>query len=239
MDTAAIRELAKQLAPPSQRPLQLMQGVIVSVQGFTCTMVVQGDDPANAVPGWTWLIDAYTPQAGDVVWCADGGPSQRFILGVTRLSSVYRWMSPRGAQQHYINGRSDFLNNHTNWPTNIFSSGTTPSNSFYNLSSAGATSAELRYTLWLNRGTYRFVGVFLKGPNIGTVRVEVGTAVLSTVDMYNAAYSWAVYQTNQDINIDQPGYYTIKIVKTGLKNAAASDYYCGFQDATLQMVALY
>lgn len=79
-----IRRLASQLGPPSGVTLNLLQGVVFSVEDDTCTLVAQGSSTPTS--RWRWLLQAYTPEVGQVVWVLDGGPGQKIIIGNTRSS---------------------------------------------------------------------------------------------------------------------------------------------------------
>lgn len=84
-----IRSFAKTLGRQSKDSgVILSQGVVQSVEGDTCTLASQGEDQATS--GWPYLLDAYSPVPGDVVWVMDAGPASQFIVGPTkRLLNSY------------------------------------------------------------------------------------------------------------------------------------------------------
>jgi len=75
-----IRELLRLLKPPEQK-VEVIQGVIESVESTTCTVLLPGSDVG--IPGFHWLIDSYTPSAGHTVMILKNGPD-KFILGRTQ-----------------------------------------------------------------------------------------------------------------------------------------------------------
>ena len=78
-----LRRLAQRLGPPRGTLVRMKQGVVTSIDvgTETVTLIVQGGE--EVVEGWSYLIDGYTPQGGDVVWILDGGPAQKVIIGTT------------------------------------------------------------------------------------------------------------------------------------------------------------
>jgi hypothetical protein len=76
-----VRELIRLLQQPRPQKVEVMMGVVDSVQSNTCTVMLSGME--EGLPGFHWLLDAYTPVAGHTVMIIKNGPD-KFILG--RLS---------------------------------------------------------------------------------------------------------------------------------------------------------
>jgi hypothetical protein len=82
---ALIRKLTRQLTElREQKPVGLTQGLVTEVNGSNLTIIASGG--TNPITGWKYLLDAYTPTEGDVVWILDGGPASKIVLGPTQRS---------------------------------------------------------------------------------------------------------------------------------------------------------
>lgn len=218
---ADIRALAQSLTPRGGRPLQLMQGLIVSVEGqSTCSLVLQGGE--IAVGGWRWLGEAYAPVINDVVWVVDGGPGQRFILGLTNsLNTRLRVHAPT----HFELNAKMYPNSVSNWPHQLLS----PSTSLldpYQQSGGGATLGYLRYYVPMHAGVYQATGLAGRGPNVGHWNFTVdGVAPGVAYDGYAAGYSTLVTYWADLFTIPYDKYVEIDIRKLGVKNAASTEYF--------------
>lgn len=76
-----IRELLALLRKPHPQTVEVIMGVVESVETTTCTIQLPGA-PAG-IPGFHWLIDAYDPVVGHTVMILKNGPD-KFILGRTQ-----------------------------------------------------------------------------------------------------------------------------------------------------------
>lgn len=214
------RELAAALGPPRQsgQPLRFMQGVVATVDNqSTCTVVAQGG--TAPVGGFRWLFDAYLPTALDVVWIVDGGPGQRFILGVTN-GATWRARGPYGIHGE-VNGAMTPSDN-AGWPFNPLNNGAHPT---YNQSPGGAVVQSITFYAPIQAGTYQFVSRALTGPNVGIHETFVNDTSIGIYNGYSAAYASLVYKQPVQVLIPHNQFAKIEIRKLGLKHASSTDYY--------------
>lgn len=216
-----VRELAGQLAGPSDGPLGLFQGIVSSIDDAThCSLILHAD--AEPVAGWRWLWDGVIPVPGDLVWVLDGGgPGSRFIIGMTNGPS-YR---ARGAAPIYAKLDAELPPAlRTSWPSFLSFN---PDYGVTDLSAGGATPGRLMYYVLLHAGTYKYTSRFVTGPNVGRSEILIDDVNPSgfAFEGYAAAYAPIVYEWPSNFVVPYNKYVKVEIVKTGTKHASASDYY--------------
>lgn len=81
----AIRKLAGQINSQGagSTPLRVLQGEVVNV-GVGGELTIIADGGNNPITGWKYLLDAYEPTIGDIVWILDAGPASKIVLGPTQ-----------------------------------------------------------------------------------------------------------------------------------------------------------
>lgn len=220
-----VRDISSQLQRLRETTASVVQGVIVSVEtNLTCTCTVEGG--TKPVPGFRWLLDAYTPVLSDVVWIINAGPTQRFILGAVNPSSIFR--GPLINQSYFtLEGIMSADNNNENgWTDNFLTNSTGET---YNQSpgtSVIGAPPRLNFYPYFRRGGWKLATRFLMGPNLGIMAVILDdTTVIESWDTYASAYTVSQRKHPVQVNIYAPGTHKITIQQQVTKNAASTGYF--------------
>lgn len=128
----------------------------------------------------------------------------------------------------------------TNWPQNLIAGtgGTTGAEpTLADLTGAGNTvlPCSLEWVVPLRAGTWGHLARFWQSTLYGISEVFLDGISMGTFDGYNAATQTSISNiaVSKLITVAE-GNHTLKVAKTGTKNASGSDYYCGIIDITLR-----
>lgn len=160
----------------------------------------------------------------NVIYASDEGVLSRTFEGV--------WVSladPAGSAASFrIHGWHDPIRR-SSWADNFVAG----SGGRYNLSPTGATTpCWLEWDLWLGAGTYRCLVQALRATTIGVSEVLVDGLTFGTWDGYAAGTTYVDYRLGTTRTLAE-GLHTIRLAKTGTKNASATEYYVAMSELTL------
>lgn len=128
-----------------------------------------------------------------------------------------------------------------NWPSAI--GGLVANNSeavFYDLTPLGAgVPCALEWDVMLRAGVWSAVLTYLQSTQYGISQLWLDGQSLGTYDAYTAgANNSGIFYSGVNIPIAE-GQHTVRLGKTGTKNASSTDYYTGFYSITLRRVTAY
>lgn len=128
-----------------------------------------------------------------------------------------------------------------NWPSAPGGLGLAGAESIvYDLSPSGSlTPCYLEWSLFLRAGVWALTVAYLQSNLYGISQLWIDGTSLGTYDAYTAGAN------NMGLFYAQPpgvalgeGMHTVRLGKTGTKNAAGADYYCGLVNITLRRTAV-
>lgn len=103
----------------------------------------------------------------------------------------------------------------------------------YNLSPLGTATGYLEWDMWLPAGTYQCIIESLTSNNIGIGEVLVDGNSFGTYDPYGATANQRHDHRLATTQVLTAGLHTIRLYKTGTKNASSSQYYIAMTQITL------